>query len=74
LNQARKGDVLRRSNLGLIATRRSALSSSVRLRWESVAGSEIFAVYSDGRNTRDSARQGLLNRSIAIKARRLVRF
>ena len=50
------------------------VSSSVRLRWEYVAGSEIFAVYSDGRNTLDSASQGLLNRSIAIKATRLVRF
>jgi hypothetical protein len=50
------------------------VSSSVRLRWEYVAGSEISAVYNDGRNALDSARQGLLNRSIAIKATRLVRF
>jgi hypothetical protein len=50
------------------------MSSSVRLRFEYVAGSELFVVYSDGRTTLDSASQGLLNRSIAVKATRLVRF
>jgi hypothetical protein len=50
------------------------VSSSIRLRWEYVAGSELFLVYSDGRNTLDSASQGLLNRSVAVKATRLVRF
>jgi hypothetical protein len=50
-----------------------ALSSSVRLRWEYRPGSELFVVYSDGR---DTSRPGtdILNRSVAVKATRLVRF
>jgi hypothetical protein len=50
------------------------ISSSVRLRWEYLPGSELFVVYSDGRNTLDSAVPGLLNRTFAIKATRLLRF
>ena len=50
-----------------------ALSSSVRLRWEYRPGSELFVVYSDGR---DTSRPGtdILNRTVAVKATRLVRF
>ena len=49
------------------------LSSSVRLRWEYRPGSELFLVYSDGR---DTARPGtaLQNRTFAAKATRLLRF
>ena len=49
------------------------LSSSVRLRWEYLPGSELFVVYSDGR---DTSRPGtaVLNRSLALKATRLLRF
>ena len=50
------------------------LSSSVRLRWEYVPGSELFIVYSDGRNTSDALERGLVNRSAAIKLTRLLRF
>jgi hypothetical protein len=50
------------------------VSSSVRLRWEYRAGSELFVVYSDGRSTFSPAGEGLLNRSVAIKATRLLRF
>jgi len=50
------------------------VSSSVRLRWEYIAGSELFAVYSDGRNTPDAPVPGLVNRSVAIKLTRLLRF
>ncbi len=51
------------------------LTSSIRLRWEYLPGSELFVVYSDGRNTLDSgALTGLLNRSLAIKLTRLLRF
>ena len=50
------------------------LSSSVRLRWEYVPGSEFFAVYSDGRNTAEAAVPGLMNRSVALKITRLLRF
>jgi Domain of unknown function (DUF5916)/Carbohydrate family 9 binding domain-like len=49
------------------------LASSVRFRWEYQPGSDLFVVYSDGR---DTSRPGndILNRSVAIKATRLVRF
>jgi len=51
------------------------ISSSVRLRWEYRPSSEIFLVYSDGRNLADSQNPaGLLNRSIAVKITRLLRF
>ena len=49
------------------------LSSSVRLRWEYRLGSDLFVVYSDGRDTsRGSA--ALLNRTLAVKATRMLRF
>ena len=52
----------------------NGLSSSVRLRWEYTAGSELFVVYSDGRNTLTTGFPDVLNRTVAIKATRLVRF
>ena len=52
----------------------NTLSSSVRLRWEYVPGSELFFVYSDGRNMPDAPVPGLVNRSVAIKLTRLLRF
>ncbi len=50
------------------------LSSSVRLRWEYTGGSELFVVYSDGRDTRTSGLPGLLNRTFAVKLTRLFRY
>jgi hypothetical protein len=50
------------------------LSSSVRLRWEYRGGSELFLVYSDGRNTLTSGYPDLMNRSLAFKVTRLLRF
>ena len=50
------------------------LSSSARLRWEYTPGSELFVVYSDGRNTATAGYPGLVNRSFAVKATRLLRF
>ena len=50
------------------------LSSSVRLRWEYRGGSELFLVYSDGRNTLTVGYPNLLNRSLALKVTRLLRF
>ncbi|HUR32312.1 MAG TPA: DUF5916 domain-containing protein [Vicinamibacterales bacterium] len=49
------------------------LSSSLRFRWEYRPGSDLFLVYSDGR---DTSRPGtaILNRSLAFKMTRLVRF
>jgi hypothetical protein len=49
------------------------LSSSVRLRWEYLPGSELFVVYSDGRDTSGRVND-VLNRSVAVKATRLLRF
>ena len=49
------------------------LASSVRFRWEYRPGSDLFVVYSDGRETVRPG-YGLLNRSLAIKATRLIRF
>ena len=50
------------------------LTSSARLRWEYTGGSDLFVVYSDGRDTRNAAFQGSLNRTFAVKATRLLRF
>jgi hypothetical protein len=51
------------------------LSSNVRFRWEYRPGSDLFVVYSDGHDT--VTRTGiprLQNRTVAIKATRLLRF
>ena len=53
---------------------RQTLTSSARLRWEYTGGSELFVVYSDGRDTRTAAVSPLLNQAIAIKVTRLIRF
>ncbi len=50
------------------------IDSSARLRWEYTGGSELFVVYSDGRDTRNAGWPGLLNRTLAIEVTRLVRF
>ena len=50
------------------------ISSSVRLRWEYSPRSEVFLVYSEGRNTLLPGYPELLNRSIAFKITRLLRF
>ena len=50
------------------------LTSSVRMRWEYNPGSEFFVVYSDGRNTLAPGFPDMLNRTLALKITRLVRF
>jgi hypothetical protein len=50
------------------------LSSSVRMRWDYVPGSELFVVYSDGRDTGAERFALLQNRSFAVKVTRLLRF
>jgi len=50
------------------------VTSSARLRWEYTGGSDLFIVYSDGRDTQQTGFPGLLNRTFAIKATRLFRF
>jgi hypothetical protein len=50
------------------------VNSSARLRWEYTGGSELFVVYSDGRDTRVRGVPDLQNRTLAIKITRLFRF
>ena len=50
------------------------LSSSVRLGGSTPGGSELFVVYSDGRDTEARPGQALQNRTFALKATRLFRF
>ena len=50
------------------------LTSSARMRWEYTPGSELFVVYSDGRDTGARAFPLMQNRSFAVKATRLLRF
>ena len=52
----------------------NSMSSSIRLRWEYTGGSELFVVYSDGRNTLATGFPAVVNRTVAIKATRLFRF
>jgi hypothetical protein len=50
------------------------LTSSARMRWEYTPGSELFVVYSDGRDTGSRSFPLVQNRSFAVKATRLLRF
>jgi len=53
----------------------NSVISSIRYRWEYQAGSDLFVVYSDGRDT--TGRRGfpdLVNRTLVVKATRLWRF
>ncbi|MSR36369.1 MAG: hypothetical protein EXR95_06960 [Gemmatimonadetes bacterium] len=49
-------------------------SSNLRLRWEYAPGSDLFVVYSDGRDTNGDGFPDLLNRTLAVKATRALRF
>ena len=51
-----------------------SLTSSARMRWEYIPGSELFVVYSDGRDTALRGYPALQNRSFAVKMTRLLRF
>lgn len=51
-----------------------SLTSSVRMRWEYTPGSDLYVVYSDGRDTAVANLPIVQNRSFAIKATRLFRF
>jgi hypothetical protein len=62
------------SSLVQINPDQETTSSSLRLRWEYTGGSELFVVYSDGRDTATGGFPGLVNRTVAIKATRLFRF
>lgn len=51
-----------------------ALDSNIRFRWEYEPGSDLFAVYSDGRDTGFEGFPRLQNRSFVVKFTRLFRF
>jgi Domain of unknown function (DUF5916)/Carbohydrate family 9 binding domain-like len=51
-----------------------ALSTNVRFRWEYQPGSDLFVVYSDGRDTLASGFPALASRSFVVKLTRLFRF
>ena len=52
-----------------------SLGSSLRFRWEYAPGSDLFVVYSDGRNTAIGDRfPELVNRTFVVKLTRLLRY
>jgi len=51
-----------------------AVSTNARFRWEYTAGSELFVVYNDNRDTLTSGFPDLQNRSLIVKVNRLFRF
>jgi len=52
----------------------NTVSSNVRFRWEYRPGSDLFVVYSDGRETGGTRLVGLQNQLFVIKVTRLFRF
>ena len=52
----------------------NTLSTNARLRWEYHPGSELFVVYSDGRDTVPKGFPELMNRAFVIKINRLFRL
>jgi hypothetical protein len=50
------------------------VESNIRWRWEYQPGSDLFVVYTDGRDTFGPRSAALMNRGLAIKATRLLRF
>ena len=53
---------------------RHAVSANVRLRWEYRAGSELFVVFNEQRDTLAPRFPALANRAVIIKINRLFRF
>ena len=51
-----------------------SLATSVRLNWEYRPSSQLFLVYSDGRDTLVPGFPAVMNRSLAVKVTRLLRF
>jgi hypothetical protein len=52
----------------------AALSTNARFRWEYQPGSDLFVVYSDGRDTVGPGFPRLQNRAFVVKMTRLFRF
>jgi hypothetical protein len=51
-----------------------SVGTNARFRWEYTAGSELFVVYNDNRDTLPSGFPDLQNRSLIVKVNRLFRF
>ena len=51
-----------------------SLDSNVRLRWEYTPGSDLFVVYSDGRDTTATGVPTVRNQTFVVKLTRLFRF
>jgi hypothetical protein len=52
----------------------NTLETNARFRWEYIPGSDLFVVYTDGRDTADPRLAELVNRGFAVKLTRLFRF
>jgi len=52
----------------------SAFTNNLRFRWEYQPGSELFIVYTEGRDTRPAGFPVLDNRGLAVKINRLIRM
>jgi len=55
-------------------TSNNTMATNARLRWEYHAGSELFVVYNDGRDTLPRGFPDLQNRSLVVKINRLFRL
>ena len=51
-----------------------SMSVNARFRWEYEPGSDLYLVYSDGRDTRLDGFPSLLNRGLVVKFTKLMRF
>jgi hypothetical protein len=52
----------------------TSFSSNIRFRWEYIPGSELFVVYSEGRNTSLDGFPTLDTRGLVVKINRLFRL
>jgi hypothetical protein len=52
----------------------NTLESNIRWRWEYQPGSDLYVVYTDARDTFGTRGATLMNRGLAVKATRLLRF
>ena len=62
------------SSLIQFSSAASSLTSNVRFRWEYTPGSDLFVVYTDGRDSRLSGFPTLQSRSFVVKATRMLRW
>jgi hypothetical protein len=52
----------------------NSLGTNIRYRWEYTPGSDLFVVYTEGRDTDIGRFPRLANRGLAVKFTRLLRF